>query len=117
MSGTARLGIPFLSASQAQKEFTHNEALQLLDIVVAPAVEDGPRSDPPTSPAVGACYNVGLPATGEWAGWDHGIACFSSGGWRFVSAIEGLTVFVKDAGVFATCLANGWDIGTLSAAK
>jgi hypothetical protein len=112
MSGTARLKIPFLSAGQAQKEFTHNEALQLLDVVVAAAVEEGPRMDPPASPAVGACYIVGSPATGDWAGQD-GLACFTSGGWRIVPPLEGMSAFVKSIGVFATYLAGGWEIGTL----
>ena len=35
MNGTPRLSLPFLSPGQAQKEFTHNEALQILDAVVA----------------------------------------------------------------------------------
>jgi hypothetical protein len=47
-----------LSVGQAQKEFTHNESLQTLDILVAGAVEEPPLSTPPTSPSVGACYIV-----------------------------------------------------------
>jgi hypothetical protein len=113
MSGTARLALPFLSPGQAQKEFTHNEALQQLDIVVAAGVEEGPRTDPPASPAVGACYLVGLPAAGDWTGQDHCLACFSSGGWRFIRPLEGMTAFVKDAAIFATYLAGNWETGVL----
>src|SRR3954447_11367110 len=113
MSGTARLGIPFISAGQAQKEFTHNEALQLIDIVVVPAVEEVPGAEPPASPVIGACYIVGSPATGDWIGHDHGLACFSSGGWRVIPAIEGMTAFVKSVGAFATYLSSGWEIGIL----
>ena len=68
MSGTSRLGLPFLSTGQAQKEFTHNEALQTLDLAVAAAVEESARADPPLSPAIGDCYIVGASATGEWSG-------------------------------------------------
>ena len=53
MSSTTRLHLPFLSAGQAQKEFSHNEALQALDFLVAGAVEEGPRNDPPTAPVHG----------------------------------------------------------------
>ena len=46
MSGTPRLALPFLSPGQAQKEFTHNEALQTLDFLIAGAVEEAPRPAP-----------------------------------------------------------------------
>ena len=59
MSATPRLTLPFLSPGQAQKEFFHNEALQVLDILIAAAVEEGPRDDPPSSPSAGDCYIVG----------------------------------------------------------
>ena len=58
MSASPRLGLPFLSVGQAQKEFTHNEALQVLDSLVAGAVEEPPRASPPASPALGACYII-----------------------------------------------------------
>ena len=47
MAGTPRLSLPFLSVGQAQKEFTHNEALQTLDVLVAGAIEEPPRATPP----------------------------------------------------------------------
>ena len=48
MDASARLALPFLVPGQAQKEFFHNEALQLLDIIVQPAVEGAARNDPPS---------------------------------------------------------------------
>ena len=39
MAGTPRLALPLLSVGQAQKEFTHNESLQTLDLLVAGTVE------------------------------------------------------------------------------
>ena len=113
MNGTARLSLPFLSPGQAQKEFIHNEALQSLDIAVAAAVEEAPRSDPPTGAALGACYIVGAAPTGEWAGKPQSLACATTGGWRFLAPIEGFSVFVKDLGVWATYRTGDWEIGPL----
>ncbi len=64
MSGSPRLSLAFLSAGQAQKEITHNEALQSLDILVSAAVEEAPRATPPVSPTIGSCYIVGSAPTG-----------------------------------------------------
>src|SRR5581483_2077842 len=63
MSTTPRLDLPFLAVGQAQKEFTHNEALQTLDALVAGAVEGAPLPAPPVSPALGSCYMVAAEAT------------------------------------------------------
>ena len=68
MSATPKLGITFLSAGQAQKEFAVNEGLQLLDLAAFPAVEQAGLNDPPASPVLGDCYIVGASPTGAWVG-------------------------------------------------
>jgi hypothetical protein len=113
MSGTPRLALPFLSPGQAQKEFTHNEALQTLDIVAALSVEESPRSDPPTSPAIGACYIVDAAATGAWAGRSQSVAGFTTGGWRFVTPAEGMAAYVKSVSIWALYRAGAWELGVL----
>lgn len=111
MSGTPRFDLPFLSAGQAQKEFTHNEALQTLDIVVAAAVEEGPRADPPAEAAVGDCYIVGTSPTGAWLGKSQAMAGFTSGGWRFAAPVEGMCVYVKSDALFAIFRSGAWETG------
>lgn len=113
MSGSARLNLPFLSAGQSQKELIHNEALQVLDVIVAAAVEEAPQSSPPASPPVGACYIVGPSASGAWTGKEQSIAGFTSGGWRFVTPQEGLAAYVKARGTWACFRAGSWEIGTV----
>jgi hypothetical protein len=113
MSGTPRLALPFLSPGQAQKEFTHNEALQTLDIVAASSVEESPRSDPPASPAIGACYIVDAAATGAWAGRSQSVAGFTTGGWRFVTPVEGMAAYVKSVSIWALYRAGAWELGVL----
>ena len=56
-----------LIPGQAQKETSVNEALHLLDVIVAGAVEEAARTDPPATPAVGTSYIVAEQATGEWS--------------------------------------------------
>ena len=113
MSGTPRLGLPLLSAGQAQKELYHNEALQALDLVVAAAVEEPPRTSPPANPVEGDCYIVGAGATGEWVGMDMSLAAFSSGGWRYVEPPDGMTAYVKSLGISAVWRSGVWELGSL----
>lgn len=113
MSSTPRLALPFLTPGQAQKEFFHNEALQTLDMLVAAAVEEPPRTSPPASPALGASYIVGSAPTGAWVGKAQCLAAFSSGGWRFVSPFEGLSAYIRTTGVWALYRAGAWELGSL----
>jgi hypothetical protein len=91
--------------------------LQLLDAIVAGAVEESPLNDPPQSPAAGACYLVGDTPSGEWTQYPSHLAAFSSAGWRFVPPVLGLSVAVKSTGVVATFRAGGWDLGTVHASR
>jgi Protein of unknown function (DUF2793) len=115
MAGTPRLSLPFLSVGQAQKEFTHNESLQTLDILVGGGLEEPPRPTPPSSPAVGAAFIVADGATGEWAGKANCIAAWTSGGWRFVPPVEGMTLYERTSGTWASFREGAWSIGTVPA--
>ncbi len=57
---SARLSLPYIQPSQAQKHVTHNEAVSLLDAVVQLAVTSRTVTAPPGSPAVTARYIGGL---------------------------------------------------------
>lgn len=113
MSRTPRLSIPFLSAGQAQKEVTHNEALQTLDALVAPAVEAAPQATPPVAPVAGDCYIVGSSPSGAWAGHQGKLAAFTTGGWRFIAPVAGMTAYVRASAQPATYREGAWEIGIL----
>lgn len=117
MSGTPRLDLPFLSAGQAQKEWTHNEALQTLDILVSGAVEEEPRADPPASPILGAAYIVGASPTGAWAGKPQTVAAYTNDGWRFVVPVEGMRLYVKSTSLCSLYRAGNWEIGVVRGAN
>lgn len=113
MSSTPRLALPYLSPGQAQKELFHNEALQLLDILVAAAVEEPPRASPPASPAVGSSYIVALAAGGAWAGKDRYLAAYSSGGWRFIAPRDGMLAYVRSTSLWAVYRSGDWELGSV----
>ncbi|HVM38094.1 MAG TPA: DUF2793 domain-containing protein [Sphingomicrobium sp.] len=115
MSATPRLRLPLLAAGQAQKELFHNEALQLLDALVAASVEEPPRAEPPAAPAIGSCYLLAGSPTGAWSGHAHALAIYSAAGWRFIAPVEGMTVSIRDSGLSATYRGGSWDVGMVSA--
>lgn len=111
MTVTPRFALPFLEPGQAQKELFHNEALQTLDVLAGAAVEELPRTAAPASPVVGSCYIVAASPTGAFAGQAGKLAAFTSGGWRFVAPVEGLTVHVRSSAVEACYRAGAWEVG------
>ena len=88
-------------------------ALQILDVVVSAAVEQGPLATPPGSPALGACYIVAASPTGAWAGRAHNLAAFTSGGWRFVAPVDGMTAYVRSSSVSAAFRNGAWELGAV----
>ena len=88
-------------------------ALQILDTLVVPAVEEGSRASPPASPAIGACYIVAASPTGAWVGKQQNLAAYSSGGWRFIAPIEGMTAYVRSSSVWAVYRTGAWELGIL----
>ena len=104
---TARIGLPFLYAGQAQKEITHNEALQRLDACVQSVVEDE-RSTPPATPEEGKCWIVGTAPTGAWEGHAGAIAQWTGGGWRFVLPFEGFAIWSRGHGVVLRHIGGVW---------
>lgn len=95
---TARLALPLLQPGQAQKELYHNEALALLDLATQALVEAVGVDTPPAAPALGACWVVGGAPVGDWAGQALAIAGWTSGGWRFVAARDGMCVWNRTEG-------------------
>ena len=111
---TPRLALPLLIQGQAQKEMFHNESLVQLDVLVAGAVEEGPRNSPPGSPAAGQAWIVGTSPTGAWSGQAGRIATWNSSGWRFLVPAEGCPLWVKSSSVTAMYRGGAWVIGTLA---
>jgi hypothetical protein len=88
-----------------------NESLQTLDSLVAGAVEEPPRDDPPPSPVIGECYISGAAPTGAWAGSPLCLAAYTSVGWRLTAPQEGMTFYVRSDSTTAAYRAGAWEVG------
>jgi hypothetical protein len=105
---TSNLKLPYLAAAQAQKHVTHNEALNLLDVLVQLAVLGRRLVEPPATPGEGDRHIVAASATGGWSGKSGQIAVWSDGGWDFLTPREGWTAWVADEALFVTHRSGDW---------
>lgn len=70
---------------------------------------------PPPAPAIGSCYIVGEGATDAWAGMSQSVAAWTSGGWRFVAAAEGMMLYDRSTGTWMTFRSGAWERGMVRA--
>lgn len=84
MTTSAILGIPYIASQQSQPDVTHNEAVSLLQIILAGGAIQIGLDTPPGSPAEGDVYVIGDSPTGVWAGRPNSIAGFFLSQWLFV---------------------------------
>jgi hypothetical protein len=86
---STHLNLPYIQPAQAQKHVTHNEAIELLDMIVQLTVQDFDAIIPPTTPAEGETWALGAAPTEAWIGQAGDIASFRGGGWLFVTPQTG----------------------------
>ncbi len=108
---TPRLKTPYIRASQAQKEITHNTALNILDAVVQAVVVDHTLSSPPGDPDEGAVWIVASDATGAWVGHDRHLAHYIGGAWAFYEPFAGMSVWLLGEQMIGRYTGSDWDIG------
>ena len=94
---TSKLALPYLVPAQAQKEFTVNESLAILDAAISPVVE-AILDDPPPSPSAGQSWLVGHSPTGAWQGKAHHIATWQGDRWILNAPWTGSTLYDRSAG-------------------
>lgn len=111
MTVSPNLGLAYIVASQAQKEVTHNEALNDLDCLAQLSVMDKDLVVPPPSPSEGQSYIVGPSAIGAWAGHDNEVA-FYYAGWRYKAPKKGWLAFVQDEMKFYVFDGSTWALLT-----
>lgn len=66
---------------------------------------------------MGVCYLVGSSPTGEWEGKSKCLAGYTSGGWRLIPPLEGMSAYVKTTGTWANYRSGAWELGTLRGAS
>lgn len=105
---SARLGLPHILPSQAQKHVTHNEAITALDALVHLKVEGRDLDMPPSSPLEGETWITGSAPTGDWAGQPGRIAFWSGSGWHFYDLKAGMRAWDTEAGAFVLFDGSEW---------
>lgn len=108
MSATARLSLPYIAPLQAQKQYSYNEAMAVLDQLVQPTVLSRTITAPPASPDDGDTYIVADAATGVWAGKDGKFACWLNGGWSYRTPSDGWLAYVTDTAELAVYQSGDW---------
>ena len=93
---TPNLSLPFIMPAQAQKHVTHNEAIELLDLIVQLTLESTTETTPPATPAEGESWAIPADSTGDWTGRDGQISTWRGGGWLFVAPQDGWSAWVRD---------------------
>lgn len=117
MAKTPRNQLPLLSAGQAQKEITHNEALIVIDALLQGCIANAPSNNPPISPELGLSYLCGASPTEAWLGHAGAMACWTAGGWRFVSPSEGMQIGDRTSGAMWRYEGGQWTLGVLKGAQ
>jgi hypothetical protein len=105
---SARLALPLIQPSQAQKHVTHNEALLILDVAAQLVVDAFDAVTPPASPIEGALFALASNPDGDWAGQAGMLALWWDSQWRYFHPQEtwraGLSgsaeVFVRQGGTW-----------------
>ena len=115
MAETSQFHLPLLSAAQAQKHVTVNEALAVLDCVSQLRVLDTELAAPPAGAVDGDAYLVAASATGDWFGWDGKIVVAVNGGWRAVAPKAGWQCFNAATGTHLLFDGTEWLDSTLAA--
>lgn len=112
-----RHDLPFLEAGQAQKEITHNQAIERISYLLHPSIVGPAMTTPPPNPASDACFLVAANATGAWQGRDGQIACSGAGGWLFFAPSPGMTIWDQTADSFGFFDGVSWKLGGWAAAE
>jgi hypothetical protein len=98
---TIRHGLPLLTAGQAQKEITHNEALLAIDRRLHPVVESRRLKAPPDAVTAGSAFIIPADAFGQWAGSTNSIASFDGFGWDIAAPVRGTVIWIADEQCFS----------------
>jgi hypothetical protein len=105
---TPNLSLPFIMPAQAQKHVTHNEAIELLDLIVQLTLEATAAVVPPSAPNEGQSWALDAAASGAWAGQGGMIASWRGGGWLFVTPQEGWMAWCKDVAELKVRTGGAW---------
>lgn len=111
MTATPNLAMSYIASSQAQKEVTHNDALNDLDLLAQASVADHTLATPPGSPATGDTYIVASSPTGAWAGFANALAGWYAG-WKLKPPLPGWTAWTRNGSRLLYYSGSAWGLLT-----
>lgn len=107
MATSPNLTLSYLVSSQAQKEVTHNAALNDIDFLAKTSVLDTTLATPPASPSNGDAYIVAASPTGAWSGYAGSVAGYYSG-WVFKTPQAGWTAWTRGTSRLLYYTGSAW---------
>ncbi len=105
-----RLALPLIQPAQAQKHVTHNEAIELLDMIVQLTVIEFDATTPPVSPVEGETWALGNVPNGVWADYPGALASYRGGGWLFVDPQIGWRAYGTNGNENRVYSGAEWDV-------
>jgi hypothetical protein len=111
MTTTPNLTLTYISSSQAQKEVTHNAALNDIDFLAKTSVLDTTIATPPTSPSTGDAYIIAASPTGAWSGYANCIAGYY-GGWSIKTPVAGWIAWTRGTSRMLYYTGSAWALLT-----
>lgn len=107
MATTPHLGITLVEQAQSQKEVTVNQALARIDALLNSGAKSRVVATPPASPTAGDVYIIAASPTGDWTGQAGKLTYFDAI-WRFITPIEGMTLWVNDENLLYSYDGAAW---------
>ena len=105
---SSNLELPFILPSQAQKHVIHNEALQILDVLVQLTAISSSKSVPPSGAKEADIYIIAKSATGVWSGHEHDIAVYRTQSWHFYTPRVGWRAYIVDQNMQIVYTGQHW---------
>jgi len=111
MTTTPHLSLSYIASSQAQKEITHNAAINDIDFLAKASVISTTVATPPSSPATGDSYIIAASPTGTWTGFTNCIAGYY-GGWTIKTPQAGWTAWAQNTNRMLYYTGSAWALLT-----
>lgn len=118
---TSRYKLPLLAVGQAQKEYTHNEALLLVDNLLNPSILsilDNPDTITDMTDAHQTAANESSNKTmawlisnqpnGLWSQRANQIAIMKDNGFRYIEPLDGMRIFNAQSGCMMVYREGAW---------
>ncbi len=118
---TSRHKLPLLAVGQAQKEYTHNEALLLVDNLINPSIIsiiDSPEAidDAQNITDETRAWLISHRPSGIWSHRANAIAILTINGFRYIEPTSGMHIFNEQSGCIMMYKNNSWHLAPILAA-